>query len=449
MREIISIGIGSFGIMTTDNLIQGVAEEHQLNSDSNEAGSGVIQNSYPEIFFDEFQSGKYMARTLLLDADSTAIDTVRAGPGSSNYGLDNYSCGKTGLGSLFAKGHYGEGGQIVDASMEKVRALLERCDAPQGFMVQYGLGGGAGSGMGSLFISKVVERNPDILMSVQTLFPHRQALQSTLEVYNGVLCSHFNVENATLSLPFQNPQLSRYLKNKLLIPHGGGATFEDYNSVIQQALLTFTSPLRFPSTSHPTLRKITTSIIPFPRLMHMTLAFNGFSSSLWKEYTTLDKSKPYNTFINTLEDNQSNLMDVYTRGKILTTYGSFRGQFLESIDLHRELVKYQNKYPNPKQFCEWIDDKHYIAVVKGQSEQQQQGILLQNSCQITKCYRDMCEDFTIQFRRKAHLHYYTNEGMDEMEFTEAESNMNDLISEYAWGLDNYYMGEDDEEEEEE
>jgi hypothetical protein len=33
-------------------------------------------------------------------------------------------------------------------------------------------------------------------------------------------------------------------------------------------------------------------------------------------------------------------------------------------------------------------------------------------------------------RRKAFLHWYTGEGMDEMEFTEAESNMNDLISEY-------------------
>ena len=28
------------------------------------------------------------------------------------------------------------------------------------------------------------------------------------------------------------------------------------------------------------------------------------------------------------------------------------------------------------------------------------------------------------------MHWYTGEGMDEMEFTEAESNMNDLVSEY-------------------
>ena len=36
--------------------------------------------------------------------------------------------------------------------------------------------------------------------------------------------------------------------------------------------------------------------------------------------------------------------------------------------------------------------------------------------------------FTGMFRRKAFLHWYTGEGMDEMEFTEAESNMNDLVN---------------------
>ena len=47
------------------------------------------------------------------------------------------------------------------------------------------------------------------------------------------------------------------------------------------------------------------------------------------------------------------------------------------------------------------------------------------------------------FRRKAFLHWYTGEGMDEMEFTEAESNMNDLVSEYQQYQD---AGVEDEEE---
>ena len=43
---------------------------------------------------------------------------------------------------------------------------------------------------------------------------------------------------------------------------------------------------------------------------------------------------------------------------------------------------------------------------------------------------DLSFSFPAMFRRKAFLHWYTGEGMDEMEFTEAESNMNDLVSEY-------------------
>ena len=39
-------------------------------------------------------------------------------------------------------------------------------------------------------------------------------------------------------------------------------------------------------------------------------------------------------------------------------------------------------------------------------------------------FKRISEQFTAMFRRKAFLHWYTGEGMDEMEFTEAESNMN-------------------------
>ena len=52
------------------------------------------------------------------------------------------------------------------------------------------------------------------------------------------------------------------------------------------------------------------------------------------------------------------------------------------------------------------------------------------------------------FRRKAFLHWYTGEGMDEMEFTEAESNMNDLISEYQQYQEATIDDENDDEEDE-
>ena len=49
---------------------------------------------------------------------------------------------------------------------------------------------------------------------------------------------------------------------------------------------------------------------------------------------------------------------------------------------------------------------------------------------IQELFKRISEQFTAMFRRKEFLHWYTGEGMDEMEFTEAESNMNDLVSEY-------------------
>ena len=53
-----------------------------------------------------------------------------------------------------------------------------------------------------------------------------------------------------------------------------------------------------------------------------------------------------------------------------------------------------------------------------------------NSTCMQEVMKRVAEQFTAMFRRKAFLHWYTGEGMDEMEFTEAESNMNDLVSEY-------------------
>ena len=41
-----------------------------------------------------------------------------------------------------------------------------------------------------------------------------------------------------------------------------------------------------------------------------------------------------------------------------------------------------------------------------------------NSTSIQELFKRISEQFTAMFRRKAFLHWYTGEGMDEMEFTE-------------------------------
>ena len=77
------------------------------------------------------------------------------------------------------------------------------------------------------------------------------------------------------------------------------------------------------------------------------------------------------------------------------------------------------------------------------------GTLLTNSTSIQHMLNRVGEQYSTMLRRKAFLHWYTEKGMDEMEFTEAESNLNDLVCEYQGGEVAYGCWDQDEDEEEE
>ena len=58
------------------------------------------------------------------------------------------------------------------------------------------------------------------------------------------------------------------------------------------------------------------------------------------------------------------------------------------------------------------------------------GTFIANSTAIQEPFDRVLDQFTSMYRRKAFLHWYTSEGMDELEFSEAASNLHDLVSEY-------------------
>jgi tubulin beta len=72
-----------------------------------------------------------------------------------------YHLGQSGAGNNWAKGHYTEGAELVDSVLDVVRKEAESCDCLQGFQLTHSLGGGTGSGMGTLLISKIREEYPD------------------------------------------------------------------------------------------------------------------------------------------------------------------------------------------------------------------------------------------------------------------------------------------------
>merc|ERR1712061_663446 len=55
--------------------------------------------------------------------------------------------------------------------LDVVRKESEGCDCLQGFQLTHSLGGGTGSGMGTLLISKIREEYPDRIMNTYSVCP--------------------------------------------------------------------------------------------------------------------------------------------------------------------------------------------------------------------------------------------------------------------------------------
>jgi tubulin beta len=94
-----------------------------------------------------------------------------------------------------------------------------------------------------------------------------------------------------------------------------------------------------------------------------------------------------------------------------------------------QLYAVQNR--NTSDFTDWIPNNvqaTYCPIApKGLD---MSATFVGNSTAIQGVFHRVAKQFSAMLCRKAFLHWYTNEGMDEMEFSEAESNVLDLISEY-------------------
>ena len=70
---------------------------------------------------------------------------------------ENIVYGHGGAGNNWAKGYYSDGAELIELVLEKLRKEVERCDCLQGFQLCHSLGGGTGSGMGTLIIGELSE----------------------------------------------------------------------------------------------------------------------------------------------------------------------------------------------------------------------------------------------------------------------------------------------------
>ena len=366
------------------------------------------------IYYNETKVGKYIPRSVLVDLDPKFLVDC---PYSKIIPKSNIHYGEGGCNSNWARGHYTDGAELIDTILDCIRREVECCDSLQGIQMPHSLGGGTGAGLGTLIISKVREEYPDRDMLTFSVMPYSNAGDSVVSPYNAILALHQLVENTDISL---------LIDSQALLEHLYGFRKGNYGNIHTLAasvMSGLTSCYRFSSPLNLNLHKLGLKMVPFPRLHFFTSAIapNMYESKLILKQTIV------------ADLTQQMFVPEYS----LTSCNPCKGKYFATTTLYQGLISIKE-----------IDDqlrclKPSVKFVRGcslnattslcnvpQKDEEICATYINNSTSIQSSIYRLCEDFGKLFNRKAFLHPYLQEGMDEMEFQVAVSNSQDLVMEY-------------------
>ena len=98
--------------------------------------------------------GKYVPRSIFVDLEPTVIDEVKMGIHGRLFDPEQMISGSENGTKNFAQGYYSNG-KVLSLVMDRIRKLAEQCLGLEGFMVYSSVGGGTGSGLGSLILEQL------------------------------------------------------------------------------------------------------------------------------------------------------------------------------------------------------------------------------------------------------------------------------------------------------
>merc|ERR1712065_77794 len=291
------------------------------------------------------------------------------------------------------------GAELVDSILDVVRKEAESCDCLQGFQLTHSMGGGTGSGLGTLLISKIREEYPDRVMSTYSIIPSPKVSDTVVEPYNCTLSVHQLVENADQCFALDNEALYDicFRTLKLTTPKYG-----DLNHLVSAAIAGTTCSLRFPGQLNCDLRKLAVNMVPFPRLHFFMVGFAPLTSRGSQQYRALTVPELTQQMFDA-----KNMMcaSAPRHGRYLTASALFRGR-MSAKEVDEQMLNVQNK--NSSYFVEWIPNNIKASVCDIPPKGLKMAVtFIGNSTAIQELFKRVSE-----------------------EFTEAESNMNDLVSEY-------------------
>uniref|UniRef100_A0A182NN56 Tubulin beta chain n=1 Tax=Anopheles dirus TaxID=7168 RepID=A0A182NN56_9DIPT len=407
MREIVHLQAGQCGNQIGSKFWEIISDEHGIDPTGHYHGDTDLQLERIDVYYTEVNGNKYVPRAVLVDLEPGTMDSVRQSPYGALFRPDNFVYAQSGAGNNWAKGHYTEGAELVDNVLDVIRKETEACDCLQGFQLAHSLGGGTGSGMGTLLISKIREEYPDRIMNTFSVVPSPKVSDTVVEPYNATLSIHQLVENTDDTFCIDNEALYDICFRTLKL---SSPTYGDLNHLVSL---------------NADLRKLAVNMVPFPRLHFFMPGFAPLTAKGSQQYRAL-----------TVPELTAQLFDAKNmmtacdprHGRYLTCAAIFRGT-MSMKEVDQQMLNIQSKYSS--YFVEWIPNNVKVAVCDiAPRGLKMSATFIGNTTAIQEIFKRISEQFTAMFRRKAFLHWYTGEGMDEMEFTEAESNMNDLISEY-------------------
>jgi len=187
-----------------------------------------------------------------------------------------------------------------------------------------------------------------------------------------------------------------------------------------------TASLRFPGKLNGDLRKLGVNLVPFPRLHffliahspllapdesgHVKLTVQEVTSQMWSSRNFLANVKA--------ED-----------GKYLSASLGYRGAQLSSQEIDDQVSQVQQKLE--EDFVKWIPNNIKSSIINVPPQDAPiSGTFVANTTSMKAVFQRIATQFAKMYRRKAFLHWYKGEGMDEMEFQEADKNVRDLVTEY-------------------
>ncbi|XP_066046212.1 tubulin alpha-4A chain-like [Chamaea fasciata] len=448
MRECISIHVGQAGVQMGNTCWELYCLEHGIQPDGQMPSDKTIGGGDDSFttFFCETGAGKHVPRAIFVDLEPTVIDEIRGGVYRQLFHPEQMITGKEDAANNYARGHYTIGKEIIDQVLDRIRKLADQCTGLQGFLVFRSFGGGTGSGFTSLLMERLSVDYGKKSKLEFSIYPAPQVSTAVVEPYNCILTTHTTLEHSDCAFMVDNEAIYDICCRNLDIER---PTYTNLNRLISQVVSSITASLRFDGALNVDLTEFQTNLVPYPRI-HFPLATYAPVVSAERAY---HEQLSVGEITNSCFEPANQMVKCDPRhGKYMACCLLYRGDVVPK-DVNAAIATIKTK--RSIQFVDWcptgfkvgINYQPPTVVPGGDLAKVQRAVcMLSNTTAIAEAWARLDHKFDLMYAKRAFVHWYVGEGMEEGEFSEAREDMAALEKDYEEvGLDSY---EDEEEGEE-